>query len=80
MSMTEIMHSMGDKGFGEYMNSPDDGCDGVADVKTFQNGKYVVCPYCGKKNLKVLPETKIHMLPMKCKGSSCKKEFLVNVE
>lgn len=62
-----------------YMNPPEDGWDGVADVKTFQNGKYVVCPYCGKKNLKVLPETKIHMLPMKCKGSSCRKEFLVNV-
>lgn len=80
MSMTEIIQSMGDADFGKYMNPPEDGWDGVADVKTFPSGeRWAVCPYCFKKAVKILPDTKIHKMPWKCKGTNCRKEFLVNV-
>ena len=61
------------------MNPPVDGWDGIADAKQFEDGLWVICPWCGKKNLKILPETKIHKMPYRCKGSKCKKRFLVNV-
>lgn len=64
-----------------FMNPPTDGWDGIANIKAFPDlSRWVVCPYCGKKAIRVLPETKIHKMPYKCRGSKCKKEFLVNVE
>lgn len=81
MSMTEVIYAMSDAEFGKYINLPEDGWDGVADVKIFPDlSEWVVCPFCGKKAIKILPDTKIHKMPYKCKGSKCKKEFLVNVE
>lgn len=62
-----------------YMNPPESGWDGVADIRIFENGKWVTCPYCGKKLIKVLPDTKIHKMPYICKASRCRKEFLVEV-
>lgn len=41
--------------------------------------EWVCCPYCGKKTLLLRDDTKIKNLPVKCKGSNCKKVFLVNV-
>jgi len=66
--------------FEKCMNPPKDGFDGVADIKIFPDGsRWAVCPYCQKKALKILPETKIHMMPYKCRNSKCKMEFIVNV-
>lgn len=48
-------------------------------VRKDNGDTWIVCPYCGKKALKILPATKIHRMPYKCKGSNCKKEFMVNV-
>lgn len=62
------------------MNFPENGLDGIANVRRFENGLWIVCPYCYKKLIKILPDTKIHRMPCKCKGSKCKKEFLVNWE
>lgn len=77
MSMTEVIYSMSDAEFGKYINLP----DSVADIKIFPDlSQWVVCPFCGKKAIKILPDTKIHKMPYKCKGSKCQKEFLVNVE
>ena len=42
-------------------------------IREDNNGQeWVCCPYCGD-------DTKIKNLPVKCKGSNCKKVFLVNV-
>lgn len=62
------------------MNPPEGGWDGIADIKIFEDGaRWVVCPYCFKKNIKVLSDTKIKHMPWKCKGSNCRKDFIVNV-
>lgn len=66
--------------FSKDMNPPESGWDGIADVKIYPDGsKWVVCPFCRKRTLKVLPETKISMLPYRCKGSSCKSNFIINI-
>ena len=64
--------------FSQVMNPPEP-WDGIAQIKTVNGEKWVICPYCFKKALKILPTTKIHRMPYKCKGSNCKKEFMVNV-
>lgn len=61
------------------MNLPQDGWDGIADIKDFSDGKWIICPYCFKKQIKILPDTKIHKMPYVCKGSKCKREFIINV-
>lgn len=58
------------------------GCFGMinADTKIFPGGqKWVVCPYCRKKAVKVLEDTRIYHMPFRCHGSNCKKDFIVNV-
>lgn len=42
--------------------------------------RWVICPYCGKKNIKLLPETKIHALPLKCKNTHCRKNFIASTD
>lgn len=76
MSMIEALKQIG----AEFpMNPPEEGWDGTADIKTFPDGnRWAVCPHCGKKAVKILPETRIHNMPWKCKGSNCGKEFLIN--
>ena len=41
--------------------------------------KWVCCPYCGNRTFYVWEQTRIDHLPFKCKKSSCKKEFMINV-
>lgn len=67
-------------GFEKSMNPPEDGFDGQADIEVFPDGKWVVCPYCTKKQFKIDPDTKIKKMPYKCKNSKCRKEMIVNVE
>lgn len=67
-------------GFEKAMNPPEDGFDGQADIKVLPDeSRWAVCPYCGKKAVKILPETKIHMMPYKCKNNKCQSDFIVNV-
>lgn len=67
-------------GFEKSMNPPEDGFDGQADIRVLPDGsRWAVCPYCGKKAVKILPETRIHMMPYKCKNSKCQRDFIVNV-
>lgn len=40
--------------------------------------RWIVCPYCGKRVLRIMKTTKIGNMPVKCKGSNCKREFIVN--
>lgn len=77
MSMIEVFEQMGAD---LPMNPLQEGWDGVADIKTYPDGsRWVICPFCGKKAIKVLPDTQIHNMPWKCRGSNCKKEFIINV-
>ena len=62
------------------MNPPEDGFDGTATVKIFpDSSRWAVCPWGGKKAVKILPETRILKMPYKCKNSKCRKEFIVHV-
>ena len=69
---------MGDN-FYKYMNLPEE-WNGQALKKVFPDGTiWIVCPFCYKKAIKILPETKIHKMPYKCGGSNCKKEFEISI-
>lgn len=66
--------------FRHCMNPPEDEFDGIAAVKIFpDSSRWAVCPWCGKKAVKILPETRILKMPYKCKNSKCRKEFIVHV-
>lgn len=38
------------------------------------------CPFCGKRQFPISKEAIIKNQVFKCKGSNCKREFMVNVE
>lgn len=78
MSMTEIIQEISGLDFSEFMNVPT--WNREADIKEFKDGRWLICPFCGKKQIKILPDTKIHKMPYICKASRCKKTFIVNVE
>lgn len=78
MSMTEVIHEMPGRSFEEFMNALT--WNGETEIKEFKDGRWIVCPFCGKKQIKILPNTKIHKMPYICKASKCKKNFIVNVE
>lgn len=78
--MRAVIESIEHDAFSRCMNPPQDGWDGVADVKTFSGGeRWCVCPYCGKKAVKVLIDTKAYKVPHKCRNNKCGKEFIINL-
>lgn len=77
MSMAEIIQEMSGQSFEKFMNAPT--WNGEAETKEFKDGKWVTCPFCGKKQIKILPDTKIHKMPYICKASKCRQSFIVNV-
>lgn len=84
MSITDAIKDMekhmGVDNFEDHMNAPLPHNNQGYVQRDYKTGKlYVCCPHCSKKNFMITNETKIHKLPWKCKGSSCKKEFEVNV-
>lgn len=79
MSMVDVINSIEHNAFQRCMNQPEDSFDGIADVKTFSDGsRWAVCPWCEKKAVKILPETRIFMMPHKCRNSKCGRTFVVN--
>jgi DNA-directed RNA polymerase subunit RPC12/RpoP len=40
---------------------------------------WVACPYCNKRVFPISKSTKIENLSYRCKGSSCKQVFLINI-
>ena len=65
--------------FSKYMNKPEE-WDGRALLVTLADGsKWICCPFCQKKAIKITNDTKISKLPYKCTGSNCKKEFEINI-
>lgn len=78
VSMTEGIQEMSERSFEEFMNVPT--WNGEAETKRFNDGLWVICPFCQKKLIKILPDTKIHKMPYICKASKCKQTFIVNVE
>ena len=76
--MSKVIQSIEHDAFGSVMNPPEDG--GQEDIRVLPDGsRWAVCPWCDKKALKILPETRIHNLPFKCKNNKCNKEFVVEV-
>lgn len=78
MSIAEVIQEMSGRDFSEFMNAPT--WNGEAEIKECKDGKFVTCPFCHKKLIKILPDTKIHKMPYICKSSKCKQTFIVNVE
>ena len=80
MNMSDVINSIEYNAFQRCMNPPESGFNGIADARIFPDGnRWVVCPWCGKKAVKILPETRILKMPYKCKNSKCRKEFIVHV-
>ena len=49
-------------------------------IKLDEHGNpWVACPYCEKRVFPISKCTKIENLTLRCKGSDCKKIFLVNI-
>lgn len=79
MSMTEIIDSMMDDRFTQYMNAPEPP-DGQAYISYDKNNvPWVTCCFCGKRQFPITKETKIQNLLWICKNSQCKKEININV-
>lgn len=69
-----------DENLSDYMNAPLPHNNQGYAQRDYKTGiLWVHCCHCGKKQFSITDETRIHKLPWKCKGSSCKKEFEVNV-
>lgn len=80
MSISKVIESIEHDTFSRVMNPPEEGFDGQADIRVLPDGsRWAVCPWCDKKAVKILPETKTHMLPYKCKNSKCQRDFIINV-
>lgn len=66
--------------FSKYMNPPEPH-NGQAyiqhDYKT--DKEWICCPYCGKRQFPLSDGAKIENQVFLCKGSNCKKEYVVNV-
>mgnify|MGYP000874974262 FL=1 len=78
MGMVEVFEQMGTN-LSDHVDNPVNKLQ-RGNIKKYTDGsKWVICPYCGKKNIRVYPKTWIKMLPWKCKGSNCRKDFLVDV-
>lgn len=78
--MADNRRSVIELNFSRSMNSSEDGFEGQAEIRVLPDeSRWAVCPYCGKKAVKILPETRIHMMPYKCKNSKCQRDFIVNV-
>ena len=74
-------HMWIDDDFSEYMNAPLPHNNQGYVQRDYKTGQlFVHCPLCGKKNFMITDETRIHKLPWKCKGSNCKKMFLINIK
>lgn len=80
MGMREVIESIEHDAFSKCVNHPEPGWDGIADIKIFPDlSQWAVCPFCGKKAIKILPETKMQKVPWMCRNNKCKKNFFINV-
>ena len=85
MSMTEIIDDMtqemvGSDGFEKYMNAPLPHNNQGYVQRDHKTGEYWThCPVCGKKQFKIIPQTKIEKLPWICKNNKCKSDIEINV-
>lgn len=53
---------------------------GVLEYDKRKEVRYMCCPYCGKRNFPVNHGARVFNLVYKCRGSNCKREFLVNIK
>jgi hypothetical protein len=80
MSISKVIEAIERDSFSRIMNSPEDGFGGQADIKMLPDeSRWAVCPWCGKKAVKIMPKTKIFELLFKCRNNKCKKEFMINI-
>lgn len=48
-------------------------------IRRFDDVRWVICPYCKKKQFPVEENTRIKNLYWTCKGTNCKKGFKILV-
>jgi len=66
--------------FENFMNKPEPP-DGQAFISCDKKDiKWVACPWCRKRQFELSEGAIIRNQTFKCKVSSCKKEFMVNLE
>lgn len=78
--MSKVIESIERNSFNYVMNLTEEGLKvPVYAIKMLPDGsRWVVCPWCGKRQIKVLSDTKMYHVPWKCKRSYCRKEFIIN--
>lgn len=79
MSMTEVIDSIERETFYQCMNRPVKTNNAYIQYDNKTGKNWIHCPFCGKKHFPIEDDTVINNLKQKCKGSNCKKEFIVNV-
>ena len=85
MSITDAIKDMEkhmgiDSDFAEYMNAPLPHNNQGYVQRDYKTGEYWThCPVCGKKQFKIIPQTKIEKLPWICKNNKCKSDIEINV-
>ena len=69
-----------DEDFSRYMNEPlPHNNQGYVQMDYKTGEDFIHCPFCGKKQFILTPGAHITGQKFKCKGSSCKQIFEVNV-
>lgn len=81
MSISKVIEAIERDSFSRIMNSPEDGFNGQADIRTNAQGqKWVYCPWCDKKHFPLNQEAVIKDFHYQCRNSKCKRIFIVNTE
>ena len=50
-----------------------------AEIRKIDDLIWICCPYCGKKAMRITGLTRCEYLPYVCKGSDCRKEYMIFV-
>lgn len=51
-----------------------------AKIIEYEGDRWVTCPYCNKRLIKLDKDSHVKKLPYKCKDSHCKNLMIINVE
>lgn len=79
MSLGEVIESIQKEAFSRCMNPPEPPEGNSVITYDGKNQKWISCPYCGKKLMPLTPGAHIIGQVMRCKNSTCKKDFMVNI-
>ena len=65
---------------GNFMNPPEPSNGQAYTQKDYKTGVlWICCPHCGKRQFPLSDGARIENQEFQCKGSNCKKKYIVNV-